>query len=150
MESRKTYFNWSTGKDASLAVYYLQQKDHLDVSRLVTSINSHHNRVSMPGLRRELLERQTQSIGLPLTTIELPQEPSMEEYGAIMERTVGDLRAQNYTDCGFGDIHLEDLRAYREKQLARFEINCHFPLWKRDTREIIKDFIQLGFQLRAR
>jgi uncharacterized protein (TIGR00290 family) len=146
MKSKKTYFNWSSGKDASLALYYLQQNDTLDVSKLITSINSHHDRVSMHGLRRELLEKQAQSVGIPLTTIELPQEPSMEEYAIIMEKAVADLKAQNYTNCGFGDIHIEDLREYREKQLAPFKIKCHFPLWKRDTREIIEDFIRLGFK----
>ncbi|MDG1333691.1 MAG: diphthine--ammonia ligase [Crocinitomicaceae bacterium] len=146
MELKNTYFNWSTGKDASLALYYLMQNEALNVSKLVTSINNYHDRVSMHGLRRELLERQAESVGLPLTTIELPQEPSMEEYAVIMEKTVADLKSQNYTDCGFGDIHLEDLREYREKQLASHEITCHFPLWKRDTKEIIEDFIRLGFK----
>lgn len=146
MDKRKTYFNWSSGKDASLALYYLQQQDSIQVSKLLTSVNNHHDRVSMHGLRRELLERQAKSIGLPLTTIELPENPTMDEYNDLMVNTVQALISDGYTDCGFGDIHLEDLRAYREKQLEPFNISAHFPLWKRDTREIIKDFIQLGFK----
>ncbi len=143
---KKTYFNWSTGKDSSLALYCAKQNQSLSIERLVTSINSHFNRVSMHGLRRELLEEQAKSIGLPLTTIELPEQPSMEDYGRIMQKTVDDLKADQFTDCVFGDIFLEDLREYRENQLAPLEISAHFPLWKRDTRELMEDFISHGFK----
>lgn len=143
---RKTYFNWSSGKDASLALHFLQNDDKLHVDRLLTSINSYHNRVSMHGLRRELVIQQAKSIGLPLTLIELPEQPSMEDYNRIMSTTVKNLSAQGYADCGFGDIFLEDLRAYREDQLRPFGINCHFPLWKRDTKDLIKDFLNAGFK----
>ncbi len=78
MNKLKTYFNWSSGKDAYLAFYHLQQDSNLDIYRLITSINSHHRRVSMHGLRRELLETQVKEIGLPHQTIELPEEPTMD------------------------------------------------------------------------
>ena len=145
-EKLKTYFNWSSGKDASLALYHLQKEGTYQVDRLLTSINTHHNRVSMHGLRRELLEQQIKSVGLPVTTIELPEEPSMEDYNAIMNRSVQHLKSVGYSNCGFGDIFLEDLRAYRENQLKPFGITCHFPLWKKDTREILSEFIELGFK----
>ncbi|SIS43065.1 Diphthamide synthase [Zobellia uliginosa] len=80
MSKLKTYFNWSTGKDAALAYYHILKDGKYHVDHLVTSINAHHNRVSMHGLRRELLVKQTQEIGLPVTTIELPEEPTMEVY----------------------------------------------------------------------
>ena len=114
----KTYFNWSTGKDASLAFYYLQKDKKYHIDRLVTSINSHYDRVSMHGLRRELLIQQAKEIGLPLTTIELPEQPSMEEYNEKMSAIVTTLKSNGYSHCGFGDIFLEDLRIYREQQLA--------------------------------
>ena len=145
-QKQKAYFNWSSGKDASLALYYLQKEGKYQVDKLLTSINAHHDRVSMHGLRRVLLEKQAQSIGLPLTTIELPEEPTMEDYNRIMSSTVETLKAEGYANCGFGDIFLEDLRAYREEQLKVHGISCHFPLWKRDTKEIIAQFIQLGFK----
>ena len=143
---QKTYFNWSSGKDASLAFYYLKKDDNLKIDRLLTSINSYHNRVSMHGLRRELLEQQALSLGLPLTTIELPEEPSMEEYNQLMTLSVTDLKSQGYTNCAFGDIFLEDLKAYREEQLKPYAIKCHFPLWKKNTKALINDFIKLGFK----
>ena len=142
----KTYFNWSTGKDASLAYYLLKKDKNYEIDKFVTSINAHHNRVSMHGLRRELLIKQAQEIGLPLTTIELPEEPTMEVYNELMKQTVTQLKSQGYTHSGFGDIFLEDLREYRENQLNQFGIKCCFPLWKRDTRKVIEEFIELGFK----
>lgn len=142
----KTYFNWSTGKDASLAYYYLQKDEKYQIDRFVTSINTHHDRVSMHGLRRELLVKQAQEIGLPVTTIELPEEPTMEVYNNEMERVVTKLEREGYSHCGFGDIFLEDLRSYREEQLKQFNIKCCFPLWKRDSKELLEEFINLGFK----
>ena len=141
---RKTYFNWSTGKDSALALYYLQQQGNLKVDRLVTAINGHLDRVTMHGLKRELLLKQKDSIGLPLTTIELPEQPSMEQYNVLMAGTVNDLKKEGYKDCGFGDIFLEDLRAYREEQLKG--ITCHFPLWKKNTKDLFIEFVELGFK----
>ena len=146
VKKQKTYFNWSTGKDASLAYYHLLKDERFQIDKLVTSINAHHDRVSMHGLRRELLEKQAQVIGLPLTTIELPEEPTMEVYNLEMKRTLTKLKQEGYTHTGFGDIFLEDLRVYREKQLSQFGIQCSFPLWKRDTKEVIEEFIELGFK----
>ncbi len=100
----------------------------------------------MHGLRRELLERQIEELGLPLTTIELPEQPTMDEYNNLMEQIVIKLKRQGYTHSGFGDIFLEDLRNYREKQLAHFSIKCCFPIWKRDSKELITEFIKLGFK----
>ena len=145
-ENRKTYFNWSSGKDASLALYHMQKEGIYSVDKLVTSINAHHNRVSMHGLRKELLDQQTKSIGLLTSTIELPEEPTMEDYNQIMTRCLESLKAEGYSDCGFGDIFLEDLRVYREEQLKPMDIQSHFPLWNRNTKEVITEFIKLGFK----
>jgi len=143
-EKQKTYFNWSTGKDSALALHYLQQQNKLDIDLLVTTINAHHERVSMHGLRKELMYRQIESIGIPIETIELPEMPSMEDYDQIMGETVNSLKERGYTDCGFGDIFLEDLRTYREQKLEG--IKCHFPLWKIDTKKLMNEFIQQGFK----
>jgi uncharacterized protein (TIGR00290 family) len=145
-QPQKLYFNWSSGKDASLALYHLQQDKRFDVDRLITSVNAHYDRVSMHGLRMELLDKQAEALGLPLSKILLPAEPSMEDYGRIMTEAIQQLKKEGYRHCGFGDIFLEDLRAYREEQLKPYEIACHFPLWKRDTKEVIREFINLGFK----
>lgn len=141
---RKTYFNWSSGKDSAMALHYLKQDKNLEISKLLTTVNGHHDRVSMHGIRRELLHRQFEALGIPATTIELPELPSMEEYESIMFKTVQQLKDDGYADCGFGDIFLEDLRAYREKQLKG--IQCHFPLWGKNTTQLLEDFIDMGFK----
>ncbi|OLY93791.1 MJ0570-related uncharacterized domain-containing protein [Cnuella takakiae] len=142
----KTYFNWSGGKDSSLALHYVLQNPALQVSALYTSVNAAHNRVSMHGVRRELLEAQARSIGLPLHTAELPEMPGMSDYERIMEKGVSQLRAEGFEAAIFGDIFLEDLKRYREEQLARLSMPCLFPLWQKDTRELIAEFIGLGFK----
>ncbi len=144
--SLKTYFNWSSGKDASLALFYLLQNNAFSIEKLLTTVNGHFNRVSMHGLRKELLIEQANAIGIPLKVIELPKEPSMEEYNKLMNQVIVDLTSEGYSNCAFGDIFLEDLRIYREKQLQIHNIKCHFPLWKKDTKVIISEFIRLGFK----
>jgi uncharacterized protein (TIGR00290 family) len=142
----KAYMNWSGGKDSSLALYHaLQNKEH-DVDVLFTNVNAVHNRISMHGVRRELLQLQAASIGLPLYTAELPEQPSMADYEEEMKERVNGLKKRSYTAAVFGDIFLEDLRKYREEQLAKLNIDCVFPLWKRDTKELMQEFLQLGFK----
>jgi len=142
----KTYFNWSTGKDSALALYYLLQDKNYSVDHLLTSVNSFHNRVSMHGLRRELLEQQVRSIGIPSSTIELPEAPSMEEYESVMTEAVMKLQKKGFKYAAFGDIFLEDLRKYRQEQLDRINVRAVFPIWKRNTKELLNEFISLGFK----
>ncbi len=144
--SKKTYLNWSSGKDASMALYFLQEKSGFSVDLLLTSMNGYHNRVSMHGLRRELLERQVRALGIKMETIELPEEPSMEEYTQIMEKKVFCLKERGYEFAAFGDIFLEDLKRYREEQLVKLSMKSIFPLWQKNTTELLKDFIRKGFK----
>jgi len=143
---KKTYFNWSTGKDAALALYHLKNKGTYHVDRLLTTLNTHHDRVTMHGLRRTLLLEQVRALEFPLTLVELPEEPTMEVYNAQLECAVNQLHSEGYTHCGFGDIFLEDLRNYRETQLRPYGIQCLFPLWQRNSRELIAEFLDLGFK----
>jgi uncharacterized protein (TIGR00290 family) len=142
----KTFFNWSTGKDSALALYKLQRDPRYSIEHLLTSVNAAHDRVSMHGLRRSLLERQIAALGLPASTIELPEEPGMQIYEDKMRQAVGDLQRAGFTCSAFGDIFLEDLRRYREEKLASIGLTAAFPLWKQDTRTLISEFIALGFK----
>ncbi|WP_242205123.1 Dph6-related ATP pyrophosphatase [Aestuariivivens insulae] len=146
MTKHKTYFNWSTGKDSALALYHLLQDPNYTVEELITTVNSHYNRVSMHGLRRELLVAQTQAINIPSSFIELPEMPSMETYEQKMGETVSKLKENGFTHSAFGDIFLEDLRTYRENQLAQQGFKAVFPIWKRDTKALIHEFLDLGFK----
>lgn len=146
MDRNKTYFNWSSGKDSALALHYLLQDKNYSVDYLLTSVNAHYNRVSMHGLRRELLQQQVEAIGIPSGTVELPEQPSNAEYETFMRQKTGQLKASGFEYAAFGDIFLEDLKAYREQQLATVGMKTVFPLWKKDTRQLLHEFIASGFK----
>lgn len=146
LSSIKTYFNWSSGKDSALALYYLLKDDTYTIDELITTVNSHYNRVSMHGLRKELLIAQTDALQIKSSLIELPEQPSMAVYEQKMTETVTRLKKDGFTHSAFGDIFLEDLKQYREKQLETLDLKAVFPIWKRDTKALIYEFLDLGFK----
>ena len=103
MKLHKTYFNWSSGKDSAFALFLMLKNPDYDIQLLITTINSHYNRVSMHGLRREVLEAQAKSLQLQLHTIELPEMPSMEDYEQIM-KVAGETEVEPY-DIKKGTLH---------------------------------------------
>lgn len=139
-------FNWSGGKDSAFCLHKILQQQQYDVMCLLTSINEHYQRVSMHGVRAELLEQQAVSIGLPLIKLQMPEMPSMEVYESIMEKTLQELKMKGATTSIFGDIFLEDLRQYREDKLSQLNLKGVFPLWKIPTSQLIRDFIDVGFK----
>ncbi|MEH6406504.1 MAG: diphthine--ammonia ligase, partial [Leeuwenhoekiella sp.] len=143
---KKAFFNWSSGKDSALALYKVLQEKEFDVSQLLTTINSDVNRVSMHGLRVELLDLQAESLGIPLVKIELKGTVSMSEYSQIMEEAANKMINLGCSHSIFGDIFLEDLREYREKELKNRGIRAVFPLWQQDTKKLMHTFIELGFK----
>ncbi|RKR83084.1 uncharacterized protein (TIGR00290 family) [Mucilaginibacter gracilis] len=138
-------FNWSGGKDSALALYHCLQDKDIDIKYLVTTVNDAVNRVSMHGVREELLIRQAQAIGIPLYQIRLPEIPGMKEYDDTMRTHLNHFKSEGITHSIFGDIFLEDLKTYRDLRLAEVGITGVYPLWKRDTRELINEFLSLGF-----
>ncbi|MBX2906049.1 MAG: diphthine--ammonia ligase [Taibaiella sp.] len=142
----KTFFNWSIGKDSAMALHRLFSDVRYDVRHLLTTVNGFHNRVSMHGVRTELLHAQIKAIGLPHTEISLPQSPTNEEYEQLMMGEVGRLKGDGFTHAAFGDIYLEDLRRYREQQLERVGLSAVFPLWGEDTRDLLSYFVESGFR----
>lgn len=142
----QAYMNWSGGKDSALCLYKSLQSKQYHITSLLTSVNAVHDRISMHGVRRSLLHAQIQAIGIPLETIELPEQPDMKEYEENMISKVSSLKRTGCTHAIFGDIFLEDLRKYREDKLKEMEIECVFPLWKIDTTLLVREFIALGFK----
>ncbi|WP_265129360.1 Dph6-related ATP pyrophosphatase [Chryseobacterium oranimense] len=142
----KAVFNWSSGKDSALALYKIQQENKTEITTLLTSINKEFQRISMHGVHVSLLEKQAESMGIPLIKMELPKEPSMEEYRDIMSKTMTDIQSLGITRSVFGDIFLEDLRQYREDQLKAIGMEAVFPLWKQNTTDLIHEFLNLGFK----
>ncbi len=138
--------NWSGGKDSALALYHALHDPALHVTDLLTSVNAHYGRVSMHGVRVALLEAQAQRIGLPLTQLELPETPDMALYEQQMRATLAPLQARGIQRAVFGDIYLEDLRHYREQQLAQVGLQAVFPLWQRPNAEVLREYLDLGFR----
>jgi diphthamide synthase (EF-2-diphthine--ammonia ligase) len=111
---KKAVFNWSSGKDSALALYKILQDPEFEINCLLTTVNSQFQRVSMHGVRLELLRQQSKSIGLQLEIMQIPEMPTMEVYEQVMNKTLGKLKEQGVTHSIFGDIFLEDLCKYRE------------------------------------
>jgi len=133
-------FCWSGGKDSAMALHTLLQRSDVQITALLTTVTEGHERISMHGVRRELLERQAQSIGLPLHEVRIPPQCINPIYEARMEEALRVHLEKGVRKVAFGDIFLEDLRTYREKRLARVGMTALFPIWKRDTRELIRSF----------
>ena len=143
---KKAIFNWSGGKDSALALYRVLQDDDYEVGKLLTNVNTHHDRISMHGVREKLLEQQAASINIPLQKLRLPEQPDMEQYNQIMHQAMDGLKKEGFEHAIFGDIFLEDLRKYREERLSSLGFSAHFPIWKKDTRALIRQFLDLGFK----
>ncbi|GIQ59608.1 hypothetical protein Flavo103_27440 [Flavobacterium collinsii] len=144
--SKKALFNWSSGKDSALALYKILKNPNFTIECLLTSVNQKYQRISMHGVRVELLEAQAKSLGLPLKVMQIPEMPTMEAYESVMTETLTELKNREITHSVFGDIFLEDLRKYRESQLEKIGFEGVFPLWKIPTRDLIQEFISLGFK----
>ncbi len=143
---RKVLFTWSGGKDSTLALYELHKSRNYDVVALLTTITEDYDRVSMHGVRRILLERQANSLGIPLEKIYITKNASNEEYEMRMRETLLKYRSKGVLSVVFGDIFLEDVRKYREENLSKIGMYGIFPLWKRDTSKLAAQFIDLGFR----
>jgi uncharacterized protein (TIGR00290 family) len=139
-------FCWSGGKDSAMALHTLLQHKQFSVVALLTTVTEGYDRIAMHGVRRELLQRQAESIGLPLHEVCIPPQCVNPVYEARMEAALRLFYDQGVRKVAFGDIFLEDLRAYREKNLARIGMTALFPIWKRDTRELIRHFHQQRFR----
>jgi len=133
-------FCWSGGKDSAMALHTLLHQNDIRIAALLTTVTETYDRISMHGVRRELLHQQAQSIGLPLHEVLIPPQCVNPIYEARMEEALRIYLDQGVRKVAFGDIFLEDLRAYREKNLARIGMTALFPIWKRDTRELIRSF----------
>jgi uncharacterized protein (TIGR00290 family) len=139
-------FCWSGGKDSAMALHALLQQQQFRVTALLTTITEGYDRISMHGVRRELLQQQAESIGLPLHEVPIPPQCVNPIYEARMEQALRAHYDQGVRKVAFGDIFLEDLRSYREKNLARIDMTALFPIWKRDTRELIRFFHSQHFR----
>ena len=142
----KTILNWSGGKDSALSLFKLQKDSHYEITCLLSSISQQHQRISMHGVRVELLEMQAAQLGIPLYKMEVPDMPSMDVYEEVVQKTLEHLKTKGNVASAYGDIFLEDLRQYRDNMLYKLILEGVYPLWKQDTKNLIREFIDLGFK----
>lgn len=143
--SKKALFCWSGGKDSSYCLHKVLTEKQYDVCYLLTTLNANYRRISMHGIKEELLDVQVKETGIPLLKI-FTKEGTNKEYEELMESALFRLKDEGINHVIFGDIFLDDLREYREKQLARVGMTAVFPLWKMNTKELAEDFINKGFK----
>ena len=145
---KKLLLSWSSGKDSAWSLHLLRRQGEFEIAGLLTTLNSEFDRVAMHGTRRSILELQAEAAGLPLIVAPLPWPCSNAEYEEIMRGVCRQAIAQGIEAVAFGDLFLEDIRAYREKQLQGTGLEPVFPLWQLPTADLADEMIAAG--LRAR
>lgn len=141
----KALLSWSGGKDCAAALRQVLAEGRLDVAALVTTVTAGYERISMHGVRVELLREQAGALGIPLEEAVIPQAASNEAYEAALESVL--LRySGSVPKIVYGDIFLEDVRQYREEHLRRLGFECEFPIWGIDTRELAREFVEAGMK----
>ena len=145
MNKPKAIFCWSGGKDSSYCLHKVLTEGLFDVKYLLTTVNDKFKRISMHGVREALLESQAESIGIPLLKVRV-SEGTNTEYEKQMEAVLLMAKSEGINNVIFGDIFLEDLRLYRENNLAKIGMKGVFPIWKMDTKDLINDFVNRQFK----
>jgi uncharacterized protein (TIGR00290 family) len=138
--------SWSGGKDSCVALHDIKAEQKYRVAALLTTVTRDYDRISMHGVRCALLEKQAASLGLPLHQVFISKNATNEEYERKIGEAFADYRDRGIDTVIFGDLFLEDIRAYREQFLARHNMRGLFPVWKRDTSAFIREFIDLNFR----
>jgi len=140
----KAWLAWSSGKDSAWALYTARQQREFEIVAVLTTVNRTHERVAMHAVRESLLEMQAAAAGLPLVKVPIPSPCPNEIYEQAMSEAMTRARAEGVRHVIFGDLFLEDVRAYREKQLASCGMTPVFPLWGRDTHQLAEDMLAGG------
>ncbi len=146
---KRVLLSWSSGKDSAWALHLLRQQPDVEVVGLVTSFNQAFDRVAMHAVRRELVELQAERVGLPLWAVELPWPCSNAEYEARMGAVWTRARSEGVSAVAFGDLFLEEIRAYRVKQLAGTGLEPLFPVWGLATDALAREMVEAGVEARV-
>jgi uncharacterized protein (TIGR00290 family) len=138
--------SWSGGKDSALALASLREADGVGPAALLTTVTETFDRISMHGVRRSLLRRQAEAVGLPLVEVAIPPACSNDVYESRMAAALASTALAGVDEFAFGDLFLEDVRAYRESRLAAAGKRARFPLWGAETAELARRFVEAGFR----
>ena len=141
-----TVLSWSGGKDSALALHELRMDRTVDVRGLVTTVTDGYDRVSMHGVRTTLVTAQAAALGVQLWTVRIPQRATNEEYERAMLEGFDAIGREGIETVAFGDLFLEDVRAYRERLVARSSLRPLFPLWGKSTEDLARRFVGSGFK----
>lgn len=140
----KVLFCWSGGKDSALALYEIRKDSRYEIAGLLTTVTQDYHRISMHGVREVLVEKQASSIGLPLSKVFISKDGGNEEYESKMKEVLLKFQELGVFTVAFGDIFLEDVRKYREANLAKVEMKGIFPIWGKKNAS--QRFIDLSFK----
>jgi uncharacterized protein (TIGR00290 family) len=146
MKKNKLLLAWSGGKDSALALYELKRGENVEIASLLTTVTEGYDRISMHGVRRNLLLEQADAAGYPLEEVSIPQKCPNDIYEMRMREALEKHHNRGVRSVAFGDLFLQDVRAYREERMSRIEMTCIFPLWGRPTAELAGQFVDLGFR----
>jgi uncharacterized protein (TIGR00290 family) len=143
---RKAWLAWSSGKDSAWALNVARQQAEFEIVALLTTVNRTHGRVAMHAVRESLLDLQSEAAALPLVKVPIPSPCSNEIYERAMSDAMARARSQGVYHVIFGDLFLQDIRAYREKHLAACGMTPVFPVWRRDTRALAEEMLSGGLE----
>lgn len=146
MSKQRALLAWSSGKDSAWALHVVRRVGEIEVSGLLTTITEPYSRVSMHGVRTELLEKQAQSLGLPLMKILIPAPCSNEDYESSIRAILEQAKSEGVSAVIHGDIFLQSVREYREKKLAEIGMEALFPLWGADTGKLAREMMEAGLK----
>jgi uncharacterized protein (TIGR00290 family) len=146
MSPPRALVSWSSGKDSAWALHAVRIEKRIEPVGLLTAVTATYGRVSIHGVREELLRRQSEQVGLPLCAVSIPYPCSNEIYEESILAALARARDEGITRVVFGDLFLEDVRAYRERLLERAGLEGVFPLWGRDTGELAREMIAGGLR----
>ncbi len=135
---------WSSGKDSAWALHVTRRQDEVEIVGLLTVVTQPYGRISMHGVREDVLAAQAEAAGLPLCRVPIPAPCPNAVYEEAMRRAVGQAREEGVTEMVFGDLFLQDVRAYREAQLAGTGMTARFPLWNQSTKELAAEMVATG------
>lgn len=143
---KKAYFNWSSGKDSALALHKALEAETYDIQTLFTIVKKKDSKIAMHEIGTDLLRRQAESVGIPLTLMELDLTAPPDEYKRSIEKHMKEFKERQINFALFGDLYLQDLRNKRIENCKRQNIQAEFPLWNNKPSELLREFIALGFK----
>jgi uncharacterized protein (TIGR00290 family) len=146
MAELKALIAWSSGKDSAWALQVARDCGDYEIAGLLTTVTETYGRVSMHGVREELLEAQAEAVGLPLHRVNIPASCTDEDYNNAMREAMENAKADGITQVIFGDLFLEGVRSYREEKLAQVGMTAAFPLWGMDTKKLAREMTENGLR----